>query len=71
MFYVFGLLCGKALSLNIALPIPLSEQFFKFRSAENLALHEMDPQFAASLSQKDDMVAIGMTFVYPGLENVC
>jgi len=70
MFYVLGLLCGKALSMNVALPIPLSEQFFKFIGNEPLTIRDIDPNLADSLSEKNDMVTIGMTFTYPGIEKL-
>jgi E3 ubiquitin-protein ligase TRIP12 len=70
MFYVLGLLCGKAISMNICLPIPLSEAFMKFVSDEPLTLADVDPTLAKGLTDKEGVVGSGLAFVYPGIERL-
>jgi hypothetical protein len=70
LFYVFGLLCGKTLSMTAALPLPLSEQFFKFIDGETLTVADIDDDFAKSLAAKDDLVLLEIPFTYPGIDDL-
>jgi hypothetical protein len=70
LFYVLGLLCGKAIAMNTPLPLPLSEQFFRFLDNEKLTVRDIDEEFAASLAAKDDLVLLGMPFTYPGFDDL-
>jgi hypothetical protein len=68
MFYVLGLLCGKALAMNITLPIPLSEPFLHFCAGETVSVYDVDQQLGAILADPDALVAAELPFTYPGIE---
>jgi hypothetical protein len=70
LFHILGLLVGKAVAMNIALPIPLSEQFFRLVGGERLTVRDVDAAFADSLEQREDLTAIGMPFTYPGIDDL-
>jgi E3 ubiquitin-protein ligase TRIP12 len=70
MFYVLGLLCGKALAMNAALPLPLSAQFFRLIAGDRLEIANIDQQFASSLSQRADLILADMPFLYPGIDTL-
>jgi E3 ubiquitin-protein ligase TRIP12 len=70
MFYVIGLLCGKTLAMNAALPLPLSEQFFRFLDGEELTVADIDQAFAQALAAKEDLVALEIPFSYPGIDEL-
>jgi hypothetical protein len=70
LFYVIGLLCGKALSMTAALPLPFSEQFFRFIDGEELTISEIDEDFGRAIAAKDDLIAAEIPFTYPGLDDL-
>jgi E3 ubiquitin-protein ligase TRIP12 len=70
LFYVLGLLCGKVLSMNMTLSIPLSEEFIRFCGGENLALSDVDSELAASLLHLGDLIEAEIPFTYPGIESL-
>lgn len=63
LFYVFGVLCAKAINMNTVLPIPLSVEFFKLIRGEEIKLNEIDPILSHSLTCKEGLV--GLNFVLP------
>jgi hypothetical protein len=70
LFHVLGLLVAKAVTMNVVLPIPLSEQFFRLVGGEPLTVRDIDVAFADSLEQREDLIAIGMPFTYPGIDDL-
>ena len=65
MFYVLGILCAKAVSSSITLPLPLNKEFFKLIKGEPVCIEAVDPALARTLSgNKQDL--FGLPFVYPG-----
>jgi hypothetical protein len=68
LFYVIGLLCGKALAMDITLPLPLSDAFLKRVTNQPLTIGMVDATYAKVLENKDDLV--GLDFVYPGIETL-
>jgi hypothetical protein len=65
-FYTLGLLCGKALAMTAARPLPLSEQFFRFLDGEELTLADIDDDLARSVPARDDLILLKCPFTYPG-----
>jgi E3 ubiquitin-protein ligase TRIP12 len=65
MFFAFGVLCAKAVSMNTVLPIFLSQAFFKLIKGEPIELSEVDPGLAKSLNGNCEEL-FGLAFVYPG-----
>jgi E3 ubiquitin-protein ligase TRIP12 len=70
LFRILGILCGKAIAMNIVLPIPLSVAFFKLVGGEPIALSEVDPELDASLKNREGILGAGLTFVYAGIESI-
>jgi hypothetical protein len=69
-FFILGLLCGKALAMNTTLPLPLSEQFFRFIDGERLTVADMDEAFATSLAAKHDLIILDIPFSYPRIDDL-
>jgi E3 ubiquitin-protein ligase TRIP12 len=65
-FGLLGLLCGKALLMDMLVPLPFSAAFFRLVRGEFLTVADVDPVLARSLAQPEGLV--GLTFVYPGSE---
>ena len=65
MFYIFGLLCAKAILMDMVLSIPLNPAFFKTIRGEKTTLDEIDPIMAKSLQTPEGL--LGLDFTYPGL----
>ena len=65
MFYILGVLCAKAVSINVVLPIPLSKEFFQLVKNEPVAIEKVDPVLARSLNENRQQL-FGLPFVYPG-----
>ena len=65
MFSILGILCAKAVSASITLPLPLNKEFFKLIKGEPVSIDAVDPALARTLSgNKQDL--FGLPFVYPG-----
>jgi E3 ubiquitin-protein ligase TRIP12 len=70
MFYILGLLCGKALSMPAALPLPFSAQFFRFLDGEKLTLEDVDDELAHSIYDRESIIVAQCPFTYPGRDDV-
>lgn len=68
LFYPLGILCGKAILLEIGLPVPFSRVFFQYMSGENVRLTDVDHVLAKSLTFTEGL--IGMPFTYPGIDTI-
>jgi E3 ubiquitin-protein ligase TRIP12 len=64
-FWLLGLLCGKALLMDILVPIPFSAAFLKLVLGDPVDVAEVDPEFAGSLNAPDGL--IGLPCTYPGI----
>jgi hypothetical protein len=64
MFYILGLLCGKALLMEMLVPIPIGCGFWKLILDEPISPDDVDPEFGSSLMCQEGL--IGLPFVYPG-----
>jgi E3 ubiquitin-protein ligase TRIP12 len=64
MFYVLGLLCGKALLMDMLVPIPIGCGFWKLILGELISAADVDPEFASSLESPAGLISL--PFVYPG-----
>jgi hypothetical protein len=63
-FFLFGLLCGKALLMEALVPLPINPAFFSLVIGEKVEVAEVDPVLARSLAQPEGF--IGLPFLYPG-----
>ncbi|KAH0790386.1 E3 ubiquitin-protein ligase UPL4-like isoform X2 [Histomonas meleagridis] len=68
LFYFIGLLCAKAITLDMILSIQFNPAFFKLLKGEKVTLEEVDPELKKSLSNADGI--IGLDFTYPGYPDV-
>ena len=66
LFYVFGILCAKAVNMNTTLPIPISVEFFKLIKNETISLEDIDDDYAKALKTPEGIY--GLNFVYPGTD---
>jgi hypothetical protein len=64
-FWLLGLLCGKALLMDILVPIPFSAAFLKLILGDTVDVAEVDPEFAVSLDAPEGL--IGLPCTYPGI----
>ncbi|OHT05278.1 hypothetical protein TRFO_27040 [Tritrichomonas foetus] len=64
LFYVFGILCAKAINMNTVLPIPLSVEFFKFIRGDRLTMADIDQDYDNALKNHEGLY--GLTFLLPG-----
>ncbi|KAK8839916.1 hypothetical protein M9Y10_031630 [Tritrichomonas musculus] len=69
LFYILGLLFGKAILMDMILPLPMNPCFFRLiRGDGNPNIYDIDEQLATSLDQYPEGL-IGLNFTYPGLPN--
>jgi hypothetical protein len=68
LFYTIGLLCGKALLLDMILPLPINPAFFKLIVEEPVDVAEVDPALAKSLANPSGLV--GLFWTYPGIDDL-
>jgi len=69
LFYLFGILCGKAVAMDIVVPIPLSLEFFKLIMNEFISLKDIDPVLYKSLNGNEEGL-FGLPFTYPGIDSI-
>jgi hypothetical protein len=62
---VLGVLCAKAISLNLVIDIPFNPVFFKLMMNRRVRLAEVDAVLARSLRQPG--ASLGLPFTYPGI----
>lgn len=65
LFSVLGLLVGKAILMDMILPLPLNPAFFKMIRGDTITVSDVDEAFAKSLDRPEGL--IGLAFTYPGL----
>jgi hypothetical protein len=68
LFYVLGLLIGKAITHGIVLPLPISEAFFRLTADLPVELGEVDPAYARLIENRDNVV--GLPYTYPGIDDL-
>jgi hypothetical protein len=61
---MLGLLCGKALLMDMLVPLPFNPAFFRLVLGESIAVADVDPALANALAQPEGL--IGLPFTYPG-----
>ncbi|KAH0790487.1 E3 ubiquitin-protein ligase UPL4-like isoform X5 [Histomonas meleagridis] len=68
LFYTIGLLCGKAMLMDMILSIPFNPAFFKLMKGNKISLEEVDPQLKRSLESSDGL--LDLPFTYPGIPDL-
>ncbi|OHT03634.1 hypothetical protein TRFO_28884 [Tritrichomonas foetus] len=67
LFYLFGLLCGKVILMDMILTLPINTAFFKLVRGETITVNDVDRRLNQSLEHPEGL--IGLNFTYPGLPN--
>jgi hypothetical protein len=70
MFFIIGLLCGKALMMDMLISMPLSNAFWKLVIGQEISVAEVDEALASSLEYPTFDAFAGLPFVYPGLPDL-
>jgi E3 ubiquitin-protein ligase TRIP12 len=66
LFFLLGVLCGKAMQMGFLVPIPFSCAFFRLVKGERIEIEEVDRELAESLRALEGLE--GLPFVVPGTD---
>ena len=70
IFYLIGLLVGKALLMDMITHLTLNPAFCKLMLGRPITLADVDPSLASSLAKSKPEDLAGLTFTYPGYPDV-
>lgn len=70
LFYLIGLLVGKALLMDMIAHLSFNPAFCKLMLGRKITLAEVDPELAKSLARTKPEDLAGLTFTYPGYPDV-
>jgi E3 ubiquitin-protein ligase TRIP12 len=68
LFFTLGVLCAKALQMDLIVPLPFNPAFFKLLKGERVRLAEVDRELAESLKSIEGLE--GLPFTVPGTDVV-
>jgi E3 ubiquitin-protein ligase TRIP12 len=66
LFFLLGVLCGKAMQMGFLVPVPFNCAFFRLVKGERIGIEDVDQELAESLQALEGLE--GLPFVVPGTE---